>query len=120
MKGNLYLTGILSTATLTAAVVFASVSPSVAGGCPFFSQSKGTALSSDGASSAALSQKYMTKKLAIGGLGLAGVAGLVAAGVAYKAGRKKQAEAIIIDEIAVIEEVVTPAETVEKELTLVR
>lgn len=120
MKRNLSLTGIVSTAALSTAVVLASVSPSVAGGCPFFSQSKGTALSSDGSSSAALNQKYMIKKLGIAGLGVAGVAGLMAAGVAYKAGRKKQAEAMIMDEVAVIEEEVTPTETVEKELTLVR
>ncbi len=120
MKRNLSLTGIVSTAALSAAVILASVSPSVAGDCLFFNKNKGTSLSSDGASSPALSQKYMIKKFAIAGLGVAGVAGLVAAGIAYKARRNKQAEAMILNEVAVVEEAVTPAETADKELTLVR
>jgi len=113
------LTGILSTVALTTGVVFVSVSPSIAV-CPFSSQSKNVSVSDNGFSPT-FSQKPIDKKSGITALGLAGVAGLVAASsVAYN-NRKKQQKQAIIDELPVIEiePVVTSTVSAKKELTLV-
>ncbi len=86
MKPNLSLAAILSTAAITGGVLLAAANPTQAFGCPF-SKSKGTSVETSGTPSGLVAKKLNPTKLGIAAAGMASVAGLFAAGMAYKARR---------------------------------
>jgi hypothetical protein len=94
MKPNLSLTGILS-ATAVSGLLLASFNPTGASAC-FFSKNKGVNTGDAGNSPSLVADK-MFKKMAIGGLGLGAVGGVVAAGMVYKARRTRLAKAAVAD-----------------------
>lgn len=86
VKANLSLAAILSATAITGGVLLAAANPTQAFGCPF-SKSKGTSVETSGAPSGPVAKKFDPTKLGIAAAGMASVAGLFAAGMAYKARR---------------------------------
>jgi|GEM_PF-1906561 hypothetical protein len=86
VKSNISLAAILSATAITGGVLLAAANPSQAFGCPF-SKSKGTSVETSGAPSGLVAKKFDPTKLGIAAAGMASVAGLFAAGMAYKARR---------------------------------
>ncbi len=134
MKGTLTLATILSVAAIAGDVLVAGATSS--GGCIFgkYKQNAANVTAGD-PSSPLVAKKLDTKKFGIAAAGIAGIAGAIAAGMAYKARRNAQAEPILdevgaevaanevaeapIVAIAPVEEVVSSS-TADRELTAVR
>lgn len=96
MKRNLSLSAILSTAAVSG-VLLASFAPGEAYSC-MFSKNKGVDAVNSGNSPTLTDNKLdFTTKMAIAGVGITAVAGVVAAGVVYKARRARLADAAIAD-----------------------
>lgn len=133
MKLNLRLSAILSAAAVSS-IVLGSVAPVEAYSC-MFGKNKGANAATDGNSPSLNTNKLdFPKKMAIAGVGIAAVAGTIAAGVVYKARLAKGAVADatiktdpeVISDVSVEEVLYAPkaqdkasASTPDKDLTLV-
>lgn len=134
MKGTLALAAILSVAAIAGDV---SVAGATSGGCIFgkYKQNSGGVTPGGDPSGTLVAKKLDAGKLGIAAAGIAGIAGAIAAGVAYKTRRNAQAEPILDEvgsEVAEVEvaEVapvaIAPAEeaasssTADRELAAVR
>ena len=83
VRPNISLAAILSATAITGGVLLAAANPTQAFGCPF-SKSKGTSIETSGTPSGLVAKKFDPTKLGIAAAGMASVAGLFAAGMAYK------------------------------------
>ena len=135
MKPNLSLAAILSTVAVSS-VLLASLAPAQAYSC-MFGKNKGLNAGTNGNSPSLTTNKLdFTTKMGIAGVGMTAVAGVVAAGAAYKARLARLAKASVADAAVehpevtadvVAEEVLyapssaekAPASTSDKDLTLV-
>lgn len=119
MTQKISMVALLSTVTVTGAVLLAVVNPVEAFPCPF--KSKGVSENATGESSSLVSQTTKLKKIAIAGAGIATLAGLTAAGVAFKANRLKTTFRVLANNsqycgsatfpISVTEEMITSSTT---------
>jgi hypothetical protein len=113
MKPNLSLAAILSTAAV-GSVLLASVAPAQAYSC-MFGKNKGANAATNGNSPSLTANKLdFTKKMGIAGVGMTAVAGVVAAGVAYKARIARLAKASVAD--AAVEHPEVTADVVAEEV----
>lgn len=93
MKPNQSLAVILSTAAVTGGVLLGTMNPSQAIGCPF-SKAKGTTAVTSGDAPTLTAKKLNLAKMGILAAGMATVAGITAAGIAYKVRRASQTDAV--------------------------
>ena len=122
MTQKLSVVALLSTATVTGAVLLAAVNPVEAFPCLF--KSKGISENATGETSSLVSQTTKLKQISIAGAGIATIAGLTAAGVAFKANRLKTSLRILANTsqscgtstfpISVTEEFLTSSATSQK------
>jgi len=88
MKQPLSLTTVLSTAALTGGLLLTSLNPTAASGCPF---SKSKNVGTSGNFSSLVTKNLGFNQIGVAGAGIATLAGLLAAGMAYKARRSHDA-----------------------------
>ncbi len=122
MTQKISVVALLSTATVTGAVLLAAVNPVEAFPSPF--KSKSISENATGETSSLVSQTTKLKKMVIAGAGMATLAGLTAAGVAFKANRLKTTFRVLADNsqycgsatfpISVAEEIITSSTTSQK------
>lgn len=94
MKAHISLAALISTAALTGGVLFASMSPTHASPCPFSKAKGATSLTSSDFPSL-FSKKLDLNTMGIAGAGIATVAGLFAAGMAYKSRYATTADVVL-------------------------
>ena len=94
MKAHISLAALISTAALTGGVLLASMSPTHASPCPF-SKAKGATSLTSVDFPTQFSKKLGLNPMAIAGAGIATVAGLFAAGIAYKSRYATTADVVL-------------------------
>lgn len=119
MTQKISVVALLSTATVTGAVLLAAGNPAEAFPSPF--KSKSISKNATGETSSLVSQTTKLKKMVIAGAGIATLAGLTVAGVAFKANRLKTTFRVLANNsqycgnatfpISVTEEMITSSTT---------
>lgn len=94
MKLNVSLAAI-STAAVMSGVLLSVMSPTQASACPFSKYKGTTAATGDSPNSSFISKPFDFNKMGIAGAGIAGVAGIFAAGMVYKARRSRLTDAAV-------------------------